>query len=362
MWAIPGDASIPADQFVALLRILDIALLLPVPYLVWWGVRKLTGEGPVAQAAAFVPALIPGLARVGATVNNDNLLILTTTALLAFVAGVAMGDRSMRTAWWIGGLLALALLTKGNALILPVVVAAAYLAGWLRTRGRPPWRPFGVVVLGGALGGLWWLGNLIRFGRVRPDGWGERLPQALGPPRPPGDPANADVYIEHVQQFLPDRFWGGLGLIEPPQLPGWSVAALSWILVGSLVVALALSRRNRGALAVLVGGLVLSVAVTIASTWSHYQNYLTIPGLQGRYHYPFVLVVAAAIAIALGLVLGRFRWAAPAVVLGLAVVVEYLAVAAVVAHTWLPDGQLPAAGQHRRRARHDARFAPFPPP
>lgn len=360
MWLVPGDASLPVDLYVGLLRAINVVLLLPIPYLVWWGVRRLVGEGPAAQAAAFVPALVPGLARVGAGVNNDNLVILTTTAVLALLASVTKGDFSLRTARWVAVLVALSLLTKGIALVLPPIIAAAYLVGWSQVRGRPPWRAFLVSAAGSALGGTWWLGNLIRFGAVRPNGYGPRTERAQGPPRAADDPAQLDLFIDYVRGNLPARFWGGLGLIEPPQLPGWTVASLGWALLATFALALVAGRGNRASLLVLGSGLVLTFALMLANSWSHYQRFTVIPGIQGRYGYPFLLGAAAAVAIGLALMLGRFRRATPLVVLAAALVTQYLAVDAIVAHTWLPTGQLPRPGNIDLALSTIARFAPFP--
>lgn len=360
MWLVPGDASLPVDLYVDVLRGLNILLVLPVPYLLWWGVRKLTGEGPAASAAAFVPVLIPGLSRLGASVNNDNLVILTSTALLALVAGITKGDFSSRTARWVAVLLALSLLTKGTTFVLPVVVAIAFVVGWARVRGRPPWRPFLVSAAGSALGGLWWVANLLRFGEIRPSGWGERLVRVQGPPRSPDDPAQLDLFFDYVGANLPSRFWGGLGLIEPPQLPAWSVATLGWVLLGTLLVTLVAARRNRASVLVLWFGLAVTVAVVLLNSWSHYERFTVIPGVQGRYAYAFLLPVAAALAMGLSLVLGRFRRATPLVLLGVALVTQFLAVEAVVAHIWLPTGQLPRPGNIGLAFETIARFAPFP--
>lgn len=359
MWLLPGDASLPVDVFVFVLRALNVLLVAPVPYLIWWGTRHLTGEGPAAQAAAFVPALVPGLGRVGATVNNDNLLVLLTTALLALLAAVTKGDVSAGTARRVAALLALALVTKGNALILPVVVGAAYLVGWRVSRARVPWPAFCTVIAGGALGGLWWLRNLLEFGTVRPAGWGNRLATALGPPRQPGDPADWDFFWTYVEDNLPSRFWGGLGLIEPPTMPGWSVAALGILTAGALVVCVLFAHGNRAPVLVLASGLGITLVLTVQAGWSHYQSYTTIPGVQGRYGYPFILGLAVVLALGITLVLGPLRRAAPAVLLVMALVAEYVAVTAVVRHIWLPDGEQLGAANARFALGTIARFAPF---
>jgi hypothetical protein len=59
------------------------------------------------------------------------------------------------------------LLTKGTSLVLPLIVAAAYLVGWRRAKASFPWRPAAIVTVAGAVGGLWWLRNLLEFGAGR---------------------------------------------------------------------------------------------------------------------------------------------------------------------------------------------------
>lgn len=360
MWLVPGDASMPADQFVASLRLLNIILLLPLPYLLWWGTRKLTGDGPVAQAAAFVPVLIPGLGRLGATVNNDNLLILATTVLLGFVADVTKGDLSRRTAWAVSGLLVVCLLTKGNALVLPLIVGAAYLVGWRRAGGRVPWRPALIVAIGGAIGGVWWLRNLVEFGAVQPNGFGNRNDTVNGPVRLPADPASFETFSNYVQDYLPQRFWGGLGLLEPPALPGWLIIGLSVLLLGSLIVAFAVARGNRLSLIVLSIGAPVMVGLILQSSWSHFQNFTIIPGVQGRYGYPSVLGISAIIAIGVGAALRRAARLTPLVLLTVGVVVEGVAAYVVVQHSWLPIGQAPRPGNVRLAFETIAAYAPWP--
>ena len=49
--------------------------MLPLPWLFHLAARNLVGPGVVANAAVFLPLLVPGLARSATSINNDNLAV-----------------------------------------------------------------------------------------------------------------------------------------------------------------------------------------------------------------------------------------------------------------------------------------------
>src|ERR1019366_2025417 len=167
--AVPGSANLSWDQTVGLLRLLDFLFLLPLPYICWAIARRVT-RTRVAVAAAFAPILLPAFERLGGSVNNDDLLILLTSVFLLQVAKAMDGDTRIRVAMTMGISLTLALLTKGFALVLPPVAVLAYLVAWRRNRMPFPQWPVRIVVLAGAIGGLWSLRNLNVYGSVQPAG------------------------------------------------------------------------------------------------------------------------------------------------------------------------------------------------
>ena len=110
-----------------ILRLCSALLLAPLPFLTF-RIGKLLGATPaVAAAASFLPAGLPQLTHIGGAVNNDSLTIMLGAAV-TWLALEFVTRRAVR-GWAIGlGVTMTALLwTKGTALPMLVVVAAAFL-------------------------------------------------------------------------------------------------------------------------------------------------------------------------------------------------------------------------------------------
>ncbi|MBX3052260.1 MAG: glycosyltransferase family 39 protein [Caldilineaceae bacterium] len=121
-------------------------------------------------AAAFV-AFTPQFLFITGSANNDNLLILTTTATCFLVLRGLARPEDMRGWLWVGVLLALALLTKSSAFV--ICLAAGVAIGFLAWQKRS-WRFFlqaGVAVaLPVVVGTGWWFWrNQMLYGD--PLGW-----------------------------------------------------------------------------------------------------------------------------------------------------------------------------------------------
>ncbi|MCU1588167.1 MAG: hypothetical protein JWN31_1660, partial [Frankiales bacterium] len=114
------------DRFVELLRIITALLMAPLPLLVWAIANRLRAGPNVEIAAAALSLGVPGLTRVSGLVNNDGFLVITMTALLLALTHVATGDLRRRTAIVVGVLTGLTMLSKGFALICPLLVVLAY--------------------------------------------------------------------------------------------------------------------------------------------------------------------------------------------------------------------------------------------
>lgn len=415
--ALPGSADWAYDQQVYVLRLLNILLVAPLPLLAWATARRLGLAPAVARGAAVLPLAVPGLTRVGSSFNNDGILMLSASALTFVLAGVLTGDRRARTAIWAGVWLAVTLLSKGTALLLPLMVGAAYLAGWWRTRDARaatagpraarrraalrslPWRPAAIALgVGVAGGGWWWVRNYVLYGAVQPNGWG------VDPPRrePLLLPDSFWTWLWYFVETMFNRFWAGLGLFEPPQLtPVAIVAATVVVLVVGLAgvaTGLAGPRRRRSerpelagptiltqtapavpaeapavpgqrwldrlltpaAPAVLLLPAVLAYVTVGQRSWAEYERYTRGIAVQGRYLYLGVVGIGVVAAAGLAWLLGRrARWT-PLIMLVGAVLMQAFALLAICSYYWLGRGVAFTPARIPDVAAAIARWAPFP--
>jgi small subunit ribosomal protein S36 len=337
--AAPGECGWPFDRLVWLLRGVSVLLVLPLPLLAWATARRLAGDGPVAQAAAALPLAVPGLTRVGALVNNDNLVILLGALLGLLLAGVVTGDRRLRTAALIGAALAAALLTKFNAVVFVPAVVAAYAVGWWRDRGPPPWRQ--LLLAGGVslLGAWWWLRNLVVYGAVQPHGWSGWALRDFESHGSIGQSHPFDGFWPVYLRLLERRFWSALGLIDRPELPWAAIHGLTALLLLGILAALLLGRARggRAGLAVLVAPAALVFFALGLWDWRYYARTGLRAGIQGRYTYPALAPLAAVVAVGYGGLFGRFRRLLPLLACLLGLGVQLLALRAVVRSFWTPS-------------------------
>ncbi|WP_241834572.1 glycosyltransferase family 39 protein [Pseudofrankia asymbiotica] len=439
--ALPGSDDWAYDQQVYVLRLLNILLVAPLPLLAWATARRLGLAETAGRGAAVLPLAIPGLTRVGSSFNNDGILMLSASALTFVLAGVLRGDPpggtgsdngeaarprrpkgETRTAVWAGIWLAVALMSKGTALLLPLMVAAAYLVGWLRDRdpdARPavteprrarlraalaslPWRPAAIALgVGLAAGGWWWVRNYVLYGAVQPNGWG------VDPPRrePLLLPDSFWTWLWYFVQTMFNRFWAGLGLFEPPQLTPIAIVSATVVVLAVGLVGLAsglAGPRGRGrgpapgseepavpaipaqptgdaatpagrrwpgrlrtpAVPAVPAVLLLPAAfayVTVGQrSWAEYERYTRGIAVQGRYLYLGVVGIAVVAAAGLARLLGRrARWT-PMILLVGAVLMQAFALLAICSYYWLGRGVAFTPARIPDAAAAIARWAPFP--
>nr|WP_232794247.1 MULTISPECIES: glycosyltransferase family 39 protein [Pseudofrankia] len=419
--ALPGSDDWAYDKQVYVLRLLNILLVAPLPLLAWATARRLGLAETVARGAAVLPLAVPGLTRVGSSFNNDGILMLSASVLTFVLAGVLLGDRRARTAIWAGVWLAVTLLTKGTALLLPLMVGAAYLVGWWRTRdprpaaaepraarrraalGSLPWRPAAIALgVGLAGGGWWWVRNYVLYGAVQPNGWG------VDPPRrePLLLPDSFWTWLWYFVETMFNRFWAGLGMFEPPQLTPIAIVSATVVVVAvglvGLATGLAGSRgRGRGPAesivvaipaqapadaatatapspagrgwrawlgrlrtpavpAVLLLPAVFAYITVGQRSWADYERYTRGIAVQGRYLYLGVVGIAVVAAAGLARLLGRrARWT-PVVMLVGAVLMQAFALLAICSYYWLGRGVALTPARIPDAAAAIARWAPFP--
>jgi small subunit ribosomal protein S36 len=381
---VPDGPHLAWDQTVGLLRLLDVVFLLPLPYLCWAIVRRFA-RPHIAVAAAFAPILLPALERLGGSVNNDDLLILLTSVFMLQVGKVLTGDLRRRVAVAMGVSLILALLTKGFALVLPPVAVLAYLIAWRRARGPFPWPQVGIVVVAGAIGGLWWLRNLVVYNAVQPPGLTKAQANQVWPPLPPGSkPEQVGTYLHHVLDRMTTDAWGALGLTVPPSLPGAITFIASVVAVALMLLAFVsciAGRRNAGrrdagrrgagavrsATALDLGLLLLPTVLVVVPLlyhgWSDYSRTGQLIGIQGRYLYPdFVGLVAIAAVGAEFIARAAPRWVErlmPLLACVLAICIEVTAFYVVLTKMWLNNGTL-LNGNASKLARAIGADSPWP--
>lgn len=340
-----------ADRELALLRLVNAALLAPLPLLAWWAARRFRLGEVVAVAASVAVFAVPMLTHIGSTLNNDNLLTLLAAVGTALLAGVLRGDRSLRTAAAVGVVTALALLTKAFGMVLVPAIVLAYLLG---SRERPAPDPESsselvgegadslveaselplgwgarvrslvgpLAVAGGAvvaLAGWWYVGVRIRTGTFAPTVESSRITSDLAPP---GFSPDVGEFAGEFVRNVNNRFWGSFGWYTI-RFPSWLATVCTLFVVAAVIAALVprrdesgSNRLQRAALLVpivLLGGLVFARAWDLYSTSSKFQF------LQGRYL--FAGLIGLVVLVALGLARGIGRWA-PVAVAGAAVVLQ----------------------------------------
>jgi len=364
--ALTGDSWSLARE-LALLRLVNVALVTPLPWLAWCAARRMGLREPGPLTAAIAVAGVPMLTHIGSTLNNDNLLTLLGGVLVALLAGVARGDRSLRTALLVGLTCGLAALTKAFGLAFPVAAAIAYAVGaraptsedtatnddtaTYEDADRP--RTVGAVAATAIVGALtllvsgwWYVGNRLRHGRFTPTTEDARLTTA---DRPPGfDPSVVD-FLGRFAGDLNRRFWGAFGWYTI-RFPWWLALIATVAVAAVAVVALLPSTRTTPASvrqrATLLAPVGLLGAMVLIRAWDLHVRTGTHPFIQGRYL--FAGLVGVAVLAAIGVVRLAPR-RAPWVVLGFAALLQGEALRRAVPGWWGGPGVGPG-GQVRALA------------
>lgn len=281
------------DLGMLAVRGLGIAMALAMPLLAWAATRRATGSARAAIVAAAALLLVPQLAQNLASISNDGLTILLASTTIWLAVRVLTGDRSWWTSTGIALSLGLALLTKGTALpLIPFVALVLVVSPDAMSVGKRILRMAVVLVGAFAVGGWWWMRNLVRFGDLQPSGLaGVRQPD----PWEPGTGPDPIWFLDELWSRMSGSFWGDFGWSKYP-LPELVTDALSVVAIG--VIAVYGFRSAERKVATLMALLpVLFIVMLIANTWRHYVRTQLPAGMQGRYL--FVVIVALLVLSAI---------------------------------------------------------------
>lgn len=300
-----GTAEARWDLQLLTLRLFDVALLLPLPLLTAGAARRLSGSRPAALVAASFTLFVPQVGHILGSVTNDALVTLSGAAIGYLCVRVLTGDLRVRTAVWLGVAVGVGLLTKVMAAFaLPVVVAAFVTAPG--SRGR---RTLGVLVAGGAafaIGGWWWLRNLLVLGTVQPVGIPDRFLDDA-------EPQGLWYFLRTVVTSLTRSFFGNFGWLEIRLPDGvfWTAA----VVVAALCAGAVARGPARAATAVLLLQPVALWCGVLVNAWPDYAAHGWISAVQGRYLFAGLLALGTGTALGLLTLLGpRLRTATPWVV------------------------------------------------
>jgi 4-amino-4-deoxy-L-arabinose transferase-like glycosyltransferase len=269
-------------------------LLAPLPFLTFRIGKSLGATSSVAAAASFLPAGLPQLTHLGGAVNNDALTI-TLGAAVTWLALEFVTRRAVR-GWAIGlGVTMTAMLwTKGTALPMLVVVAAAFL---LRAKRFGVRRTAGDALLATLciLPGLaWWVANVVRFGALQPDGYPKSYLDLL-----PKGHITLGHWLHGFFPGLTRSFFADFGWLEAP--PPAVVTAVLSVAVLVLVLVGVVRCGPRWATALLAQlSWVMPLIAIMDTSHSASDRIGALQGVQGRYLFVGVAAIAATVGVAVG--------------------------------------------------------------
>lgn len=274
------------DLEILLLRLFNVLLIAPLPWIFAQTARNLELGERAAAAAAILPLCIPQLAHIGSSVNNDNLLVLSSSVAIMLAGRALVTGLLWRIALPMAVAAGIAVQTKIFGLLFgPFLLIVCLVA--VRRRPRQLTAAFVVGLI--LLASSWtYVRNLVVYREVYPS-------------KPPvGAPPEVDPFAIDWLDFLANlaantsrSFWGKFGWLWLP-LPSLWTTLLSLALVAALAYALIRPPARYVRIMLIPVGIVGGMYL-----YTSYVGHATtgvFPAQQGRYLFP--ALGSAAIAVA----------------------------------------------------------------
>lgn len=284
--------EIRSDHALLAARLAGLLFVLPLPFMAWDSVRRITRSPRAGLVGAASLLAVPQLAHIMGSVSNDSMTVAFGSAVIWLGVRVMTGDRSWWTTVGIGLALAVALLTKGTAV--PLVAYVAFvMVFWPRELSVRQRLVRALVSLSaGFLGGWWWARNLLVYGALQPAGlvydenpWAEGTGPSVG------------YFVEQLWVRVSTSFWGNFGWLTHP-LPTYLTDFLT---VTCVVVVLAYAFRRsavRAPMLAMAAVFLVFVLALIYQTWPSYVRSQLPAGMQGRYFFVIILALIVLSAVA----------------------------------------------------------------
>jgi len=318
-------------------RLVSVLASAVLPITFYLIASEMTTNKWIRLTSAVVPLGIPGITlRDGPMINNGALLVALTSLSVLFAVRVAKGDLARRTGIHLGLSTGLAALTRGHALVVIPVIIVAYSLHIIRDRRVTREWLQSVALSGGislAIGGWWWIRNLIMYGALQPVIHLEPVTEPLV-----FDWLAFDWigWLTEATERIVGSFWGGQFA-----LGGRSYMPLFWILTILLAFGCVVGWvRSRDRIASSVSGmyaLLLIPAVLLTSAFLSAERGRVV-GVHGRYFFPGIAGVAPLVVLAVaGIARRASRWL-PALFVTGSVAMTFLAIRYMLGRYWSSSG------------------------
>jgi 4-amino-4-deoxy-L-arabinose transferase-like glycosyltransferase len=293
--------SVPARLFdviddtprsaMLILRICSAILLLPLPFLTY-KIGRAIGASPLGAAAgSFLPAALPQLTHIGGAVNNDTLTVTMGAAVTWLAIEVARG-RDRRFAVGLGLSMSGLLLTKGIGLPMLVVPVVAYLIRARRDGIRATMPDAVASAILTVPGLLWWLANLIRFGKLQPDGYSAAYLNRI-----PKGHLSFGGWLHGFFPAMSRSFFFDVGWLEAPS-PTPITVLFTVLLAVAVIVAVARSRGWTASTLLAQLSWLMPLIAILDTSHNAWKRAGALQGIQGRYLFVGVAALAASVALA----------------------------------------------------------------